>query len=147
MAAIDYGVLVFKNGEQICKDKLFPIVQIGDFMIECYKIWCDVCFQKRDTMLARFEFTERYDDTDTWIRGYRKSARYRVGPLSMHFKEVFPRVFRIRIDVNGDHYTIIHGFGIDNDPRVWKRCKVEYLGRKGARIVDNEIRRATRKEV
>jgi len=146
MAAIDYGALVFKNGEQIMQDKLFPVLEIGPVSIGCYKVWCNMkpvganwdMVSIRGTQVSFLDETGKAiycDDRD-------HKSIHEIFPIEYHIKELTPRVFRFRTSRNGDHYTIIYGYGIDNDPRVWNRVKHIYHNKRDAAIIDRQIERA-----
>lgn len=44
----------------------------------------------------------------------------------------------------GDVYHVVYGYGIDANTRIWNNTKVQYLGKKVSRKVDNLYKRITR---
>lgn len=142
MASIDWGVLPFiEDGLWWIPDEKYPEIKIGDYVVKCYSLRCDVYRAKTGVKIAEFLTTKRLDALGHMKKGSCMSARYQIGPLRMHFKELLPLVWQLKIDANGKHYTIIYGQGITADPFEWCRHKNTYLGKRGARIVDNAIRR------
>lgn len=138
MAGLDYGVMVFRNGEQIYKDRLYPDVEVNDIKISCYKCWCDI-----KTRCDAISFFQAYQDKPNLnLRYDPKSTWFRSGGFNFHLDEVCWDVYRLRFSIDDQHYTIIYGYGIDNDMDVWDKIKVLYLGKKRARAVDRAISKA-----
>ena len=137
MAGIDYGVVVFQNGKQLYGDRLYPDVEFFELIISCYKGRASISLNgsKVIWLYGLWEEQKPYSE-------YRKSARFKIGAYVVHVKEIYPRVYRLKCSNAGQHLTIIYGYGIDPNWKVWNRVKVKYLGREGARKVDNEFRRA-----
>lgn len=152
MAAIDYGVLVFKNGEQIHWAELFPTVKIGPFQFMFYKIGCLVKFANMDFNVIQFEGAKAtYFSKDRGhVRPFytdnyeRVSSRTRMisGEPDLHIKQIADMVYRFRMSLEGDHYTVIYGSGIDINPEIWRRVKHRYHNKKDVRRIDREIERA-----
>lgn len=138
MAGIDYGVVVFQNGKQLYGDRLYPDVRFGPLRITCYKSRASVSINGSNVLWLFGLWQEQNIDSE-----YRKSAHFKIdGGYTIHVKEIYPGVYRLKCSEDGQHLTIIYGYGIDPNWKVWNRIKFKYLGREGARKVDNEFRRA-----
>lgn len=133
MAAIDYGAVVFRNGERMYEDEMFPAVQINGLTFQFYKYWCEVSNGQSIFGVAG------------WEAGTKKVAYYQEGGVRFRIKEICPRVLKFQASFNGDHFTVIYGYGIDHDMHTWDRIKVQYLGKERARAVDREFARAYRR--
>lgn len=142
MAGIDYGVVVFQNGKQLYGDRLYPDVEFYDLKIVCYKSWVDISLGEKNVISLWQTYVWNRAD----LASRTKSAHFEIeGGYTIHVKEIYPCVYRLKCSRDGQHLTIIYGYGIDPNWKVWKRVKVRYLGREGARKVDNEFRRAGKK--
>ena len=106
MAAIDYGVLVIKDGKVINED-LFPDVHIGDYILYFYKNILTIFYKGSETQIQDYYFG-------------------RDGKISYHLDTVVGKMnvrlltknsFNRWVTKVGD-YTIIFGYGIDPDKRV-----------------------------
>ena len=80
-------------------------------------------------------------NSDTCSYECHKSKYYTVGEVTIHIREVVDRVSLASFRYKGDFYNIVFGYGIDPTKRVWDSIKVQYLGKKKARKVDNVYRR------
>lgn len=140
MAAIDYGAMVFLNGRRVYESYLYPEVLFADLKIVCYKHWCEISM-RGELALVLYGVYERKDGISMFdLPRHRISAHYRIGgKYTIHVKEITPGVQRLKISHNGMHLTILYGYGIDNNPKVWGKTKVLYLGKYRAKIVDKEI--------
>lgn len=145
MAAIDYGAMVFLNGRRIYANQLYPEVVFADLKIVCYKHWCEISIGG-ELALDLYGVYERKDGVSMFdLPRNRISAHYRIGDKYMiHVKEVTPGVQRLKVSHDGMHLTILYGYGIDNNPKVWDKTKVLYLGKCRAKIVDKELAKAAR---
>ena len=141
MAGIDYGGGVFQNGKQLYGDRLYPDVEFCGLKIVCYKTWVDIFLGESVLSIWQTYIRNQVD-----LASRKKSAHFKVeGGYIIHVKEIYPCVYRLKCSNAGQHLTIIYGHGIDPNWKVWNRVKVKYLGREGARKVDNEFRRAGKK--
>lgn len=61
--------------------------------------------------------------------------------MNIHIREIIDRVALASFKYKDDFYNIVFGYGIDPTKRVWGSIKVQYLGKKKARKVDNVYRR------
>ena len=132
MAAIDYGVMCFLNGQQIYGDKLYPEIEFHGATIECYKYGCIFSVNGKKNKFYGASEAHRYLDC-------RKSGRYKIGDFFIHIKELCVGIYRMTVSINGEHLTIIYGYVIYNKIQIWNKIKVKYLGKERARIVDREI--------
>ena len=71
-----------------------------------------------------------------------KSARFDFCGVSINIKHLGDSVYVMKFSYNGSHYTVVYGYGIDPNMRVWDKIKVEYLGKRLARDVDKVYARA-----
>ena len=138
MAGLDYGVMVFRDGKQIYTDRLYPDIEVGDFKICCYKWWVDI---KSRGGVAAYSGT-RQSERKLYEYYTVKSVWFRCDGTQFHLDEVCEGVYRLRFSFDDRHYTIIYGYGIDNDMDVWNDIKVLYLGKVRARKVDRAIEKA-----
>lgn len=99
MAAIDYGVLIIKDGKVINSD-LFPTITVGEYTITFYK--CSLTIYKNNELVEKYFFGDKYSYTLTSVVG-----KIKIQTLSRRNRSRF--ITRI----NG--YTIIFGYGIDPD--------------------------------
>lgn len=58
----------------------------------------------------------------------------------VHLRRITPDVWRATFRYNGSWYKLIFGYGIDPKMKVWNRVKVDYIGKKCARICERELR-------
>lgn len=70
-----------------------------------------------------------------------KSKYYTVGEVTIRLREVVDCVSLASFKYKGDFYNIVFGYGIDPTKKVWDAIKVQYLGKKRARKVDNVYKR------
>ena len=99
MAAIDYGVLIIKDGKVINSD-LFPTLIVGEYTITFYKY--SLTIYKNNKLVENYFFGDKYSYYLTSVVG-----KIKVRTLSRRNRSRF--ITRI----NG--YTIIFGYGIDSD--------------------------------
>lgn len=142
MAGIDYGVVVFQNGNQLYGDQLYPDVEFGPLKIACYKARANFSINKSNVLWLYGLWEEQNPGSE-----YRKSTHFKIGEYAIHVKEVVPSVYRIKCSKDGQHLTIIYGYGIDPNWKVWNKIKVRYLGKYRAGIVDREIRKAASEDL
>lgn len=144
MAAIDYGTMVFLNGIRIYENQLYPEVMFADLKVVCYKHYCEISLGDELVLDLHGVYERKPGSTVFDFYGHRISAHYNIGGKYMvHVKEITPGVQRLKVSHNGMHLTILYGYGIDNNPKVWHDIKVRYLGRYRARIVDKAISKAS----
>lgn len=138
MAGLDYGVMVFRDGTQIYENELYPSVIVDDdrLQISCYKVWCEIKCACDSASYFKTEIAGNYP------YGNAKSVWFTCGKFRFHIDEVCESVFRLRFNAENSHYTVIYGYGIDNDMKIWNKIKVRYLGKFRARAVDRAIQRA-----
>lgn len=137
MAAIDYGVMAFCNGKQIYAEDLYPEIKAGEYAIFCYKYSCEIfCDEEPVASYYCAESEDKYSGSS------KKSARFSVSGCNFHIKEICPGVYRLKFSEDGNHYTVLYGYGIDNSAATWNRIKIKYLGEERAKIVDREIVKA-----
>ena len=154
MALIDYGAVLIKNGMVMNENEMFMdmensvgckidgmdgqyFVYAGDseLIVAAYKMVLRVASNGE---LGPMWFTLARDDemyTDRKVR-----HEYYKG-VHLIIKEVWHGVYHAKFTYKGDFYNIIYGHGIDPDFKVWDKVKVIYLGKKGARKVDNLYKR------
>lgn len=143
MAAIDYGVVVFQNGKQLYGDRLYPDVRFGRLKIACYKARASISINGSNVLWLFGLWQEQNIDSE-----YRKSAHFKIdGGYTVHVKEICPGVYRLKCSEDGQHLTIIYGYGIDPNWKVWNKIKVRYLGKYRAKIVDREITKAASEDL
>lgn len=99
MAAIDYGVLIIKDGKVINTD-LFPVFTIDGYTIDFYKY--SLTIYKDNKLVESYFFGDKFSYTLTSAVG-----KIKVRTLSHRNR----RRFITKID----EYTIIFGYGIDPD--------------------------------
>lgn len=144
MAAIDYGVMVFLNGRRIYENQLYPDVKFADLKIVCYKHYCEISLGDEILLDLHGVYERKPGSTVFDFYGHRISAHYNIGGKYMvHVKEITPCVQRLNVSHNGMYLTILYGYGIDNNPKLWHDFKVRYLGKYRARIVDKAIAKAS----
>lgn len=99
-------------------------------------------FYKFEAVLLIDKAEKRYiwgmDDATTRNR---KSKWFECGGVNIHLKEITERSHLMSFQYKGDFYNIIYGYGIDSNPEIWHKIKNRYLGKKGARKVDNLYRK------
>lgn len=124
MAGIDYGAIVFKNGERYKGDRLYP--SIDELGFTFYKRWI-----------------EKNDDSNIYcvFTGPRYAWEVDFNNVHIKVKRIANEVYTAKINHNNDNYLVIFGYGIDNDIHIWNKCKIRYLGKRGARKVDNWLRK------
>lgn len=152
MAMVDYGVVVFKNGNLENKNEFFMDMQktvgrmnetiygryfgfIGNETIALffYMQWCDIFLNKE--IVASYNGTLKREELKH--KGYKKVLRLDVNGMNLCIKELYPNGYHASFILNGDHYHVIYGYGIDPDFSVWNQVKVRYLGKSAAKKVDN----------
>lgn len=144
MAAIDYGAMVFLNGWRVYASYLYPEVLFADLKIICYKHYCEISLGDELVLDLHGVYERKPGSTVFDFYGHRISAHYNIGDKYMvHVKEITPGVQRLKVSHNGMHLTILYGYGIDNNPKVWQDLKVRYLGKYRVRIVDKAISKAS----
>ena len=99
MAAIDYGVLIIKDGKVINTD-LFPVFTIGEYTIDFYKH--SLTIYKDNELVENHFFYNKYSYYLNTVVG-----KIKVRTLSRR------NCSRFITRING--YTIIFGYGIDSD--------------------------------
>lgn len=109
MAAIDYGVVIFKNGIRYKGDELFPTIDGFE----------DAYFYKVPTIVL-----ETCSSQKVWYGD------------KIKVKEIVPRVFHSRAYIDGDIYNVISGYGIDNKKYIWDSVKYFYHNKKDVRAID-----------
>lgn len=97
MAAIDYGVLIIKDGKVINSD-LFPTITVGEYTVTFYK--CSLTIYKNSELVENYFFGDKYSYCLTSVVG-----KIKVRTLS--------RKNHRRFITKIDEYTIIFGYGID----------------------------------
>lgn len=127
MATIDYGVVVFKNGERYKGEELFPYID------ELNISFCKTYMQCSNTF------------TDTYWFGYgdgKKSYKFIHNGSSYYVKEICDGVYKCQTnDADGNRFFIIFGYGIDNDKCLWNDIKYIYHNKKSVRKIENILRR------
>ena len=99
MAAIDYGVLIIKDGKVI-NDDLFPTITVGEYTVAFYKY--SLAIYKNSKLVENYFFGDKYSYTLTSVIG-----KIKVRTLSRR------KCGRFITRINGQ--TIIFGYGIDPD--------------------------------
>jgi hypothetical protein len=97
MAAIDYGVLIIKDGKVINTD-LFPVFTIDKYTIDFYKH--SLTIYKNNELVENYFFSDKYSYYLNTVVG-----KIKVRTLSRK------NLSRFITRING--YTIIFGYGID----------------------------------
>ena len=144
MAEIDYGTMVFLNGRRIYENQLYPEVMFADLKIVCYKHYCEISLGDELVLDLHGVYERKPGSTVFDFYRHRISAHYNIGGKYMvHVKEITPGVQKLKVSHNGMQLTILYGYGIDNNPKVWNDIKVRYLGKYRARIVDKAISKAS----
>lgn len=138
MAGLDYGVVVFRDGHQLYADRLYPDIEVGDFKIMCYKVWADIKYRTGTVSY----FGALQSERELYQNEKVKSVYFRCDGTQFHIDEVCDSVYRLRFTFDDQHYTVIYGYGIDNDWDVWNNIKVMYLGKRRAKQVDRAIEKA-----
>lgn len=144
MAAIDYGVMVWMNGRRVCKDFLYPKIYFENgLMIHCYKQYADIYEVGNTDPLRSFSGAVRCDG-GVLQDNHAVSVRFSMNGARFHIKHLGYNVYQMKVSIGMNHYTIIYGYGVDNEIETWNRCKRDYLGRKGAKEIDKAIYKAGR---
>ncbi len=106
MAAIDYGVLVIKDGKVINED-LFPDVHIGDYILYFYKNVLTIFYKGGETQIQDYYF------------GWDGKISYHLDTAvgKMNVRLLTKNSFNRWVTKVGD-YTIIFGYGIDPDKHM-----------------------------
>lgn len=111
MSAMDYGVVIFKNGMRYKGDELFA--NIDGF---------------EDGYFFRIPIIARtYNSQKVWHEN------------KIDVKEIANGVYRSRVYKDGDVYNVISGYGIDNDKSIWDRVKYAYHNKRDVRIIDRML--------
>ena len=130
MSAIDYGVIVFKNGKRYKEEELFPYID------ELNVSFCKTYMQYP---------LEGFPDTNVYWFGYgddKKSYRFTHNGSNYYVKEICDRVYRCQTnDVDGNRFFIVFGYGIDNDKNLWDDIKYIYHSKNSIRKIENILRR------
>ncbi len=72
----------------------------------------------------------------------RRSRHFKIDDVDFSVKAILPdQVHKLSFRYNGDYYDIVYGYCIDPDMKIWDDAKNRYLGKRGARKVDNLYRR------
>ena len=67
-------------------------------------------------------------------------SNYHVGEIyDFHLKHLGHNVNVLRFSVCGDNYTVVYGFGIDDNKRIWNKIKADWLGKRLSRKIDRII--------
>ena len=122
-------------------------VYVGDehLTVATYKNGAVVIVDKK--IVHEFWESENYTPNYIFASLWKHLSSYaEVDKVKFHLKAVDPgHVQWLHFTYNGNHYDIVYGYGIDPDMQVWDDVKNDYLGKKGARKVDNLYRRIRRK--
>lgn len=65
--------------------------------------------------------------------------RENINGIDIVIKKIAPTIYTLSVVIDGDHYHVIYGYGIDSSPRIWNKIKVRYIGKKYAKDVDKLI--------
>lgn len=122
MAAIDYGAIVFKNGERYKGDQLYP--KIDELGIRFYK--CDIIHDE-----------DHYSFSDP----FKKVFEFEINGAKFKVKKIAQLVMNVEILYQGDSYHAIFGYGIDNKKEFWDHVKYIYHSKADARKIDNVLNR------
>lgn len=118
-------------------------VYVGDehLTVAAYKNGAIVIVDKK--IVHEFWESENYTSNFNFASLWNHLSSYaEVDKVKFHLKAVDPgHVQWLRFTYNGNHYDIVYGYGIDPDMKVWDDVKNCYLGKSGARKVDNLYRR------
>lgn len=152
VAAIDYGVVVFKNG--ICQNwnRQFqdPVEGVGwevpneasgyayagdkhfTVSVDGYRSYFMV-----DGKIVREQLGCQRPGGESYVV-HRMSSRFDVGGVRVTIKDISNTadVYWMSFAYREQRYDIVYGYGIDPNFKVWNRVKVEYLGRRISRKVD-----------
>lgn len=72
----------------------------------------------------------------------KKSVHLTIEGYTIDIKDIAEgSIFDTHVSIDGSHYHVIFGYGIDPDMKVWNRVKVQYLGKKFSKKIDNLINR------
>ena len=154
MALIDYGAVLIKNGKVVNQNTMFMdmeesvgckidgmdgqyFVYAGDseLVVATYKMILRVASNGElgPMWFALNNENELYNDKKVRHEYYKG--------VYLTIKIVSDGVYHVKFTYKGDFYNIIYGYGIDSDFKIWNDIKVRYLGKKGARKVDNLYKR------
>jgi len=102
---------------------------VGDeqFTIAFYKTHVVFCVDKQRVLKV---WGTRFDDNA------HKSSRFEIGGVKIHVKHIGDSIYIMKFSYKGSHYSVIYGYGIDPNMRVWNKTKVSYLGKELSRKVD-----------
>lgn len=158
MSLIDYGAVLIKNGKVINENQFFMDMEksVGckidkvdgqymiyagdpDFVVATYKTILTVAVNKE---IGPMYFglglgKEPYES----YRNKKVRHCYCSNGVHLTIKKIWYGVYHAKFTYKGDFYSIIYGHGIDPDFKLWDQIKVRYLGKKGARKVDNLYKR------
>ena len=116
---------------------------VGDkhLTVAAYKNGAVVIVDKK--IVHEFWESENYTSNFNFASLWKHLSSYaEVDKVKFHLKAVDPgHVQWLHFTYNGNNYDIVYGYGIDPDMKVWNEVKCDYLGKKGARKVDNLYRR------
>ena len=161
MAFIDFGAVVFKNGEHINPGKLFMdmgesvgwkspglddayFAYVGDPHITAV-FYKSLCCVELDGELYRYINGTR-DSKDWWGKD-RRSLWYYINETwlgwdaMIHIKQIGENVYHFSMSRCGDVYHVIYGYGIDPSKKTWDAVKVQYLGKRMAKKIDRLYKR------
>ena len=148
MAIVDYGTVVFKDGKQVQKDKRFGVLELGGIRFEFYKVWCEA-YNSDGEVIASYINTNpvrllgvEYAITDLSEWSVKKSSHFYISGIAANIKELLPRVFRFQTSYDGHYYTVVYGYGIDPDYKIWEQTKRIYHNKRSVEIIDRQIERA-----
>lgn len=115
---------------------------VGDehLTVAVYKYTARIVLDK-ETVFSLWA-ADDYESFSSFRLWNRLSSCVDVAGVKIYAKTILPgQVNRIHFYYNGDYYDVVYGFGIDPNMQIWDDVKNDYLGKKGARKVDNLYRR------
>lgn len=117
------------------KGNYFAYVGNKDITLAFYKRWLRVKLNQGKEICI--ELWCNYNSQHNHM-----SHTYKLEDYKIHVKTVVKyKVFLCDVTIDGHHYHVIYGYGIDPNMIVWNNVKNIYLGKRDARKVDNLINR------
>ena len=86
----------------------------------------------------KMKFKEFWPD---FSNEYNKKIHYiYIDDIIIKIKTLYTRVHCAYFSINGDHYKIIFGLGIDSNKRIWDKTKYKYFNKKVINDIEKIIK-------
>ena len=141
MASIDSGAVAFHGRERILKNNKFPTLVFDQVRFTFYKTFCSAYVgDGRGVQLFQLVGADLCSVGENQFgapKSKKKSIRLTCFGVNVHVRELAPLVYVFRADCSGEHYTVVYGYGIDNDPEIWNATKRIYHTKRVAGLIDS----------